>query len=169
MRKLLVPGLLVFGLMIPAAAHAQTNSADMTVRANVLRPLVVTVGNALDFGDVLPGITYTILTTSTTDRGQFNVQGANGKEVTLDFGTPPTQLTGPGDPIAISFTAAYAATSGEAAPSVFNPTTGVTTTLTAANPGLLYVFLGGVIQPAVGQAQGEYTATVTLEANYTGS
>ena len=89
------------------------------------------------------------------------------QEVILSFGTLPTSLaTGGGDNLPITFgagSAAYDAGSFTA----FQPSVGATTTLSGT--GTMAVYIGGTVQPDVGQPAGTYTGTITLTVNYTGS
>lgn len=152
-------------LVLPVAVAAQA-SGDMTATADVLQPLTVTAGQNLAFGTVFPGVSKTILPDGVT-AGRFDIAGAGESEVDVNFSFPGT-LTGPGAPMPISFgaTAAAWATASSAGASAFDPNTGTTQDLEA---GAMMVFIGGTVDPAVDQAPGTYSGTVTLLVAYTGN
>jgi spore coat protein U-like protein len=142
---------------LPGGTAAQSNTADLTATAQVLAPIDVSFVSDLDFGDVLPGVPMTV---APADGGQFTVTGATSEDVILDF-TLPSDLTGGGDPIPVSFTAGW----GDDAPDAsIDPTSDPTVNLgTTTN---IDVFLGGTVTPAINQAAGTYNATVTLTVTY---
>lgn len=153
-------------MAMPVAATAQS-SATLTATANVLAPVTVTAPQGLLFDGVLPGVAETVDPNDGTNAGQFVISGNDGSEVELDFGTLPTTLAGPGDPLAISFGAGSAGWGTSGSLTLFDPeAASITTTLTG---GALDVFIGGTVDPAFDQAAGAYTGTITLTVTYTGS
>ena len=144
---------------LPGGTAAQSNTADLTATAQVLAPIDVSFVSDLDFGDVLPGVPMTVAPAD-AGAGQFTVTGATSEDVILDF-TLPSNLTGGGDPIPVSFTAGWG---DDAASNSIDPTSPQTVNLgTTTN---IDVFLGGTVTPAINQAAGTYDATVTLTVTY---
>jgi len=164
-----VSGALALALLLTATSvQAQTNSDVIDANANVLTPLQVTGQQALDFGDVFPGVTYTIAPTDPAP-GIWRVQGYGSAEIDLTFGLP-AQLNFGVNNFAIDFagnTAGVNTANNPAGASVFDPAGGYTGDLGAG--GDLYVFIGAQITPATGQAAGLYTNTISLTADYTGN
>lgn len=146
-------------LALPGAVSGQ-NTAQIQALAEVLSPIDVTAGVDLDFGQVLPGVPTQVLP---VDGGTFAVSGAAGQDVIVDFDLPLTLadglLTMP-----VSFDAGY----GAGAPDTgLDPNVVVTVGLGAT--GGWDVFLGGTVLPAVDQAAGNYSGTVTLTVAYPAS
>lgn len=164
MRKLALTALAAAVVALPGAVSAQDN-ATMTVTATVLGPINVAVDQALDFGDVLPGVTYSVLSSDVGSAGRFAITGNGTSEVDLDLGVLPAALSDGTNDIAITWNAGFGATA-TAQDGSFVPASGATTNLVG---GALWVFLGGEITPAVDQAPGAYDADVTLTVTYTGS
>ena len=144
---------------LPVGMAAQTNTAQLTATAQVLAPIDVSFVSDLNFGDVLPGVTTTVAAGDVA-AGQFTVTGATNQDVILDF-TLPSELTGGGDPIAVSFTAGWG---DDAATNAIDPSTDPTVNLGTTLD--IDVFLGGTVTPAIGQAAGTYEADVTLTVTY---
>ncbi len=162
----LVPALaLAAALALPSLAAAQA-SGSVQATANVLTPLAVDGAQPLEFGDVLPGISYTI-NPGTGSSGLFQVSGASGAGVLLNF-TLPSELTGPGDPIAISFGGSSALVDNGSTSTTFDPSTSDYLSGLPGSGGI-DVYIGGTIQPAQNQAQGAYSATISLQVVYSGS
>jgi hypothetical protein len=165
MRKIVPALALATALALPSLAAAQA-SGSVQATANVLTPLSVDGAQPLEFGDVLPGISYTI-NPGTGSSGLFEISGATGAGVLLNF-TLPSELSGPGDPIAISFGGASALVDNGSTSTSFDPST--SDYLSAMNgSGNLDVYIGGTITPAQSQAQGAYSATISLQVVYSGS
>ena len=131
-------------LALPCAVQAVSDNNDAT--ATVLIPLTVTGVRDLAFGNVFPG-------------------------VTLDFTTLPANLVKGADNLPIVYSATDAARNTVDNPgtgAAFDPTVQETATLSAVG-GEMWVWLGGQVQPAANQVAGVYTATVTMDVNYTGN
>lgn len=165
--------------LVAPNAEAQVASASITATANIQVQLSAVAGGNLDFGSVFPGATKTILTDNVS-AGSFELTGADNAEITVSFPVLPTDLDDGTLPVPnllpITFGAGAAAsnslvdnrTSGTVA---FDPAVGQTARLsTAPAPvvGKMWVYLGGAVTPAL-QPAGTYTATVTLNAAYTGN
>ncbi len=156
-------------LMVAAAAQAQPNSATIQATANVLTPLTVTAGASLVFGDVFPGVNESVAITD-AGAGSWSVAGQTDAEVTLTF-TLPANLASGGNTMPIVFGATDAGYNTTAAPgsaTTFDPAGGATADLSADATGVLYIWIGGTVQPATNQAAGGYSAGVTLTVDYTG-
>ncbi|HAC16273.1 MAG TPA: hypothetical protein DCE78_10085 [Bacteroidetes bacterium] len=158
MKKLLLLTLLVFST---SAMYAQTITAD----ANVVTALTLTGVNDLDFGSVVQNTLYTIAY-NTASAGSFSITGGTAStEIAFSLDLP-TELTGTGDPIGITYTAGWHTANDATASTAFttSPTTEQVEDLNGS--GALYVFIGGAITPDAAQTVGAYSATITLTAAY---
>lgn len=158
-------------LMVAAAAQAQPNSATIQATANVLTPLAVTAGDNLTFGDVFPGVNASVAITDAGAAGTWSVTGVTSAEVTLSF-TLPANLVSGGNTMPIVFGASDAGhntTNAAGGATTFDPAGGATTDLSTDATGVLYVWIGGTVQPATNQALGAYSGDVTLTVDYTGN
>jgi hypothetical protein len=116
----------------------------------------------LAFGPVIVGVPTTIGPSHPTRSGQFQIAAPLGTRVQIRF-TLPNQLGGPaGAQMPIGFgnnDAISVGTASGSVPSTFNPKATRVFDTTSATTN---VFLGGTVTPAASQAQGSYTATITL-------
>jgi len=151
-------------VVLPGALSAQV-SANIQATANVLAPLTVSGTQALDFGDVIPGVPST-LPPDDASAGSFTVGGYGTLEVTLDFGTLPSNLASGPNNLPISFGAGSAGYGDVGVSTTFDPSSVETTKLVA---GALLVFIGGTVSPTPTQAAGAYSGTISLTVAYTGS
>ena len=156
-------GLAVVLSLGAATAQAQVNNASVNATANVLQPINVVGAKNLDFGSVLPGLTYAVATND-AGAGRFDVSGEASKNVNLTF-TLPASLSGPGANIALSNWVAEAI-SGPATGASYVPVDGVPQASALDGAGLLNVYVGAQITPATNQAAGAYTAGITLTVDY---
>src|SRR2546426_7565511 len=77
--------MLALGLVAAGAAAVQAqNNATINVTAAVQQPIVVTAANALDFGQVFPGVPKGVALASAS-AGRFTVTGQGGAGVSLAF------------------------------------------------------------------------------------
>jgi hypothetical protein len=167
MRKLTITAALAAILALPGLVSAQA-SASVQAQATVLAPISVANEQDLEFGDVIPGYSTTVLPGALAS-GRFQVSGAGVLEVALDFDLP-TELehTTSTSTLPVAFgagSAGFGATSA-AASTTFDPAVSQEANLSA---GALFVFIGGTVTPAVAQEAGTYTGTITLDVAYTGS
>lgn len=129
----------------PLAAQVQVNRVD-----------------DIRFGNVLGGVANTVLRTDPVRAGRFDVITPPGVVINGQF-VLPAVMNGPlGATMPISFagtTAGYSDAQVITSQIGFNPQFGGTVT---ATDGRASVFMGATITPAVGQAPGSYTATITL-------
>lgn len=151
----------VFGAT--GAAAQNTDNADIDVTATVETALSVTGVSDLAFGSIFPGFGRTIAATDATS-GEFQIAGGNNGGLDLSFTLPGT-LTGPGDPMIVSFTAA--AGDDRATAGSFDPAALHQGRLNATT-GMLNVYLGGTVTAAPTQLAGSYSGIVTLTASYNG-
>ncbi len=144
-------------------AQAQVNNASVNATANVLQPINVTGAKDLDFGSVLPGLTYTVATND-GGAGQFDIAGEPSKNVNLTF-TLPGSLSGPGANIPLSNWVAEDV-SGPATGASYTPVDGVPHASALDAGGVLNVYVGAQITPAANQGAGAYSAGITLTVDY---
>lgn len=134
------------------------------------RPLSASGTKNLTFGTLFPGVPQPILRTDAVNAGSFELRGRNRAEIRIDF-TLPAALTGPAAAtMPLSFGAGDGGhntqnTIGTA--QAFDPRAPLIAQL--ATNGRLYVWLGGTALPTGTQRSGNYTASVTLTASYTGN
>jgi hypothetical protein len=166
----LVGAVLLTGAMSTAQAQATPATASIPAQAIVQTALTANTVRGLDFGATFGGIARTVLPTDVTS-GEVTLTGGANAEVAVTFTTLPATLTGPGAPIPLTYggsAAAYNPAGTRAGATSFDPSVGSTTRLNNAT-GLLSVYLGGTVSPAVNQVAGTYNGTVNLSAAYTGN
>ncbi len=168
MSRLLLRPLCGMLVLMAFATTASAQSGNINVTATVLQPLTVTGARELGFGNVYPGVNKIIAVADLTS-GKFTLDGHANAQVNISF-TLPTNLTSGANTLSISTWTGYRNTTDS--PSLggtsFDPATPTTTTNLDAITGDLFVFLGATVSPSSSQAQGSYTATITMNAAYTG-
>jgi len=152
----------------PAAAAPVSAPTPPPARALLLIPLTLTKVQDLHFGDIVPSTTtggwvainaltgartasagLTLMPTDVGQFGQFAGAGTPGQQVIMAL-TPPAQLTNPaGDTL-----------------DVLAMTLDGPTTRTIASDQTFFVGVGGTIFVAANQAEGLYSATYDLTADY---
>jgi hypothetical protein len=165
MRKLATP-LLLGALLIPAAVSAQA-AGEVDVTATVISQIAVNGDRDLEFGTLVPGFARTIEANNSAS-GRFAITGGGNFEVSLDFDLP-SNLDGPSGatmPITFGANAAGWGTTSAVVSGTFDPG-GVTNRNLSG--GELWVFIGGTVTPAAGQASGAYAGVISLDVAYTGS
>lgn len=129
----------------PLAAQVQVNRVD-----------------DLRFGNVLVGVSKTVLRTDAAAAGRYDIITPPNAVLIIRF-TLPAVMTGPGAAIIpLSFagtTAGYSDAQDITSQIGFSPTTGTTRRST---DGRASVFLGGQVTPGAGQIAGSYIADITL-------
>ncbi len=144
-------------------------NAQITAKANVQASIDVTEVQGLNFGDLTPGASSDVQTSS-GDAGQFTVSGNSGN-VSLKFAFDNGGvLQGPdGATMDITFDGSDAAWGEDSNTQTesWDPTSeknGVN--VAGASNQEIYVFIGGSITAANDQVAGEYTETITLTATH---
>jgi hypothetical protein len=162
-----LPGALAGIALVAAANVASAQSATITANANVLQPLTVTNVRNLDFANVYPGVNKPIAYDAATS-GKFSMSGIADAQVSFSF-TLPTNLTFGSNTLPIgTWTGCHNVLDATAGCTTFTPSSSNTTTQLNLTLGTLYVFVGATVSPTGTQAQGAYSANVTLTAAYTG-
>ena len=160
----LAPLVTVFGIASGSMQTAGAQSANTTVRANVLQAIVVSPIQDLTFGNVFPGVTKTIPSQS-GNGGRFQATGQPNANISLSLTLPANLVSGANLLPVGTWTGRHnTVTTGAGSAPTFNPLTGVNTTFSAT--GFRYVFLGGTVTPAANQAAGFYSAVATLTVAY---
>ena len=164
----------LFALVGAALAAAPAIGAPVSAptqppaRALLLIPLTLTKVQDIHFGDIVPSTTtggwvainavtgvrtasagLTLMPTDIGQRGQFAGAGTPGQQVIIAL-TPPAQLTNP---------------AGDTLDVLTLNIDGPTTRTIAANHSF-FVGVGGIIFVAANQAEGIYSATYDLTADY---
>jgi hypothetical protein len=145
---------------MPAVAQ----SANITATANVFQAITVTGAQTLDFGNVFPGVVKTIAVTDPTS-GRFDLTGQSSAPVQLTFTLPTDLISGANNLPIGTWTGCTNPTNTTAGCTTFTPS-GTASASAFGAPGNLFVWVGATVTPAVAQAAGTYTGTVTLTANY---
>jgi hypothetical protein len=164
-----IAALCALAMTLPSNAEAQGSaSGSIQATAVVSEGLAIAPLRNLDFGTVFPGLSSTVVETDATS-GHLRVLGGAGAEVVVTFPSLPTTLDdGFGNSMTVSFTATYSPSDLAGSGTSFVPSTGATTNLDGGS-GELHVYVGGTVTAGDPQAAGNYSATVTMNAAYTGS
>ncbi len=124
----------------------------------------------LAFGTIFPGVPEVVRRTDPTS-GRFNLRGRRNLEVRIVLTLPVvmTRTTG-GNTMPIQFGAAdggFSRQNNVGTSQVFDPRAPLVTRL--GRNGRLFIWLGGTALPSSTQRSGNYRATITLTAAYTGN
>lgn len=114
------------------------------------------------FGNVLGGVANTVLRTDAARAGRFDIITPPGARITGTFGLPAVMNRAGGGTMPISFagnTAGYSDAQSIGSQVAFDPRFGG---MVIATDGRASIFMGATVTPAVGQAPGNYTATIIL-------
>lgn len=157
--KIALAGAIAAAALVSTGAQAATVQADAQVQ--IIAPITLTEGAALNFGIVAPGAgagTVTIGTGSDTatcsagltcvsggSRGGFDLVAANGYSVDITV-DPTTSLSGAGAPMTVTLNSGAATI--------------------VANGAIQTFYVGGVLAVGAAQAAGTYTGTYDVSAEY---
>lgn len=176
-------GLLIIFLLITVSS-ANLSAQDVAVGqaiATVLASLAASAVQDLDFGNILQGVTETVTRTDGVRAGIFQITGesASNSEVSMYFQLPDylwNSTPGSQDRLVIYFkntdctidtTSGTPLAPGGGAQVGENPhnlpDTGI-----GGNDGVIRIYLGGSVYPAVDQRAGDYSADIVLTVAYTG-
>jgi len=163
MRKIIIATLVAAAAVPAPALAAQTDSSD--ARALLLLPLSITKVNDLDFGTVVSSATsgtvsiaadgsgqsvtggVTPVPSGTVSRALFSGGGTAGQQVNIFLAPPASLSDGNGHSVPISLSLEKSV---------------VTIDATRA----FFVGIGGTVTVAANQAEGTYTGTFTVLAQY---
>ncbi|MFA7361387.1 MAG: DUF4402 domain-containing protein [Candidatus Kapaibacterium sp.] len=166
MKKIIIPAIVLFITITCVNAYAQV-TASISATATVLTGISVTNKSDLNFGnDIVPGILRTIDKTN-ANSGRFTLIGAPNKQISISFVTP-SQLINGANTMPITFTstdAGYQVPGGSVIS--FNPV--VVSNASFNSQGTMTVYLGGKVTPSSNQESGLYTASITVNLEYTGN
>ncbi|MCW9706296.1 hypothetical protein [Fodinibius salsisoli] len=180
-KKILSILLLLVGLSTVGWAQ-QNDTGTITASADVVQQLAVEGVNDLLFQLVSPGVDKTIdlegnvsagTATGGEQAGQFTVSASEGASVTLEFTALPAVLTETSagtETMPITYESGWDVT-GDGTSTTTVTTSGSTTigdfpANDVGGTNLIYVLLGGTVQPIANQVQGTYEADITLTATY---
>lgn len=175
LRRVLVLIAAVAG--VPGAVQAQLPATgSISVLADVTPDgLTIASANTLSFGILIPGTPTALNARTSVNAEKFDIRGAQRAEFTLTL-TLPTELRVGIGPLTIPVT--FDGTSGCHAPrdnqnscSTYDPSTVLTARVRnrTAPDNTFFVWLGGIVSPAVGQSPGVYTAVISALVQYTGN
>ena len=178
--KILTAAAVLTAIVMPSAANAA--SANATVNAKVLKPLVMTGGQAIDLGNIVTPSTATFTGTFTVDAAAsqtttfcaasftctgtvksalFNLQGSNNANITFNVPTSVTLTlqgaTGTPPTLLLTTKNSIAANSGTGNYTITLPNSG--------NPGKDF-YVGGSVTVNELTAAGTYQGTFTVTADY---
>lgn len=164
--------------LAPHAGRAQVAAnAGLTATAEVsTTALTATVVQNLDFGRILPGSGPRTISPSTgTQRAEVEIHGTRGAEITIDLVLPANLVSGP-NTLPITFGAGSGCHFNRRTPpgpacTLFNPATQLTVDIRNSNfpDNTYFVWVGGTINPPLGQAGGTYTGAIAFTTAYTGN
>ncbi len=151
------------GLSLGAGA-AQALTASISATATVLQAITVSPDNALDFGNVTPGVNRTVAP-SDAGAGRFTITKAAGTGLSLSFVLPANLVSG-GNNLAISgWTGAWNTSATPTGATSFTPSASAYNTGTVAGSTVV-VYVGATVQPTAAQAAGSYSGSVQMTAVY---
>jgi hypothetical protein len=158
----------------PANIQAQ-ESATIQALATVVSSLSITGNQNLQFGTVTPGISKSVDKSEPGFAGEWEITGAVGAEITLDFALPDSLLlvSDSTNGLPIDFSGVDASFDdgsggGQLAPSgILNPNGLGTESLGVG--GQMTVWIGGIVHPRISQTGGDYAEDVVLSVAYTGN
>jgi len=154
-------------MSLSAASAGAQQTANINATADVLTAITVTGAQDLNFGQVLPGVTYPVSAVTDAGAGRFDLSGYGGANVNVSFSALPAALTGPGAPITLGVWTGCRI-SGPASQTGCVPFTpsGSAEATAFSGGGQLSVYVGNTITPAANQTAGLYTGVITLDAAY---
>jgi hypothetical protein len=170
--------LLVMSAILTSSIFAQSNaSATSTIKAQLKKGLSISNLNGnLDFGEIVVTASAQNPNIANASGVEFEVVGHPAKNITITFAginlTNNAWVTANGGTNStIAFTPSVESTGGSityASPA--SVSSGNVIPLVATSPvsglGKLYLWLGGSLAIASGQAQGDYTGTFTMTVAY---
>jgi hypothetical protein len=158
----------------PLKVEAQ-ESATIQALATVVSSLSITGNQNLQFGAVTPGVSKAVDKTEPGFAGEWEIVGAVGAEITLDFALPDSLLlvADSTNGLPISFGPLDASFDdgsggGQLAPSGSLDPNGLGTERLGVG-GQMIVWIGGVVNPRIAQTGGDYAEDVVLSVAYTGN
>jgi hypothetical protein len=156
---------LTLGVLGVATAEAQTNNATVDATATVLQPINVTGARDLAFGNVFPGVNASIPVTD-PNSGLWAVTGQAAGNVQLTFGLPATLTSGANSMPIGTYVGHWNPANSPIGGTNFDPTTAPINAQLDIVTGELYVFIGATVSPAVNQASGAYSGTLSMTVVY---
>ncbi len=166
MKKIKIPAILLLITITCVTSYAQV-TASISATATVLTGISVTNKSDLNFGDdIVPGVQRTVDKTN-ANSGRFTLLGAPNKQISISFVTPAKLFNGTSTmPITFSSSDAGYQIPGGSVIS-FNPI--VVSNASFNSQGTMTVYLGGKVTPSSNQESGLYTASITVNLEYTGN
>jgi hypothetical protein len=169
MRKLMLGMGAALLVAVPGSVAGQT---PVSVTLQVTSSATFGAATALDFGTLAPGAAAATVAVTHDNTGGTTVGSLAISHVgnfTVTGSTVPTELTGTGDPIAISFACQLAGSASGSTGMIGSSVAGCTSMpYTAGGTGTKYLRVGGTLAaiPET-QAAGTYTANIsfTVAAN----
>jgi len=157
MKYLFIVAILMF--TVSALSFGQPASVTATVNS------VITVTNTHDlvFGNVTKGTAKTVLSTD-ANAAAFSVAAEANTLTTLTVVFPGNLSDGANTLPFTGLTPVYNTTNSQSGTTVYGALTGGNATTNGS--GNLYFWMGGVVNPAVGQVSGNYTGTINVTVAY---
>lgn len=164
MRKSLMILVAATLMLVPVVVSAQTSaSSDLTVTATVQRGLTMSPSTAtLDFGTVVAGAGAPTIAASSGSAVQFSVQGHTSHAIHFTFANG-TITSGANSLTYTPSVIGNAANNQGAATAV---TSGAGLTLSAADPGVYYAWVGGSLNVIAATPPGVYSGVWQLTVAY---
>lgn len=166
MKKIIILTIVLAATIVSVNGFSQV-TASISATATVLTGISVTNKSDLNFGDdIVPGVQRVVDKTN-ANSGRFSLLGSPNKQISISF-TTPTQLFNGTSSMPITFSssdAGYQVPGGSVIP--FNPV--VVSNASFGSQGTMTVYLGGKVTPSSNQESGLYTASITVNLEYTGN
>jgi len=150
-------------LALTTGAATARAAAQVVPDAVKTRPFTVIAHRDLTFGEVLPGIAETILSSDPGHHGLFEIQGTPGSPVRVEFVLPFALRSPAGAELPMGFDQGDGQADFNKARfkgTYFDPRAPLVSEL--GPNGKLWVRLGGTVYPTRDQAGGAYAATISI-------
>ncbi len=166
MRKLTYIVAFVLFMTVPLVAQI-SDDATVQVEVYVVRALEVIGQAPLQFGFVVDGNEAIVASNDFDNAAQFEIRAS--EDFTIDISiTPPQELTGPGDDIPFTALDPYRSDDSEGNNSeVLDNWVSNGGGELQTNDNTVFLWFGGSIVVDVGQAEGVYSGTYMVSADYT--
>ena len=165
--------LLILSLLVISSRSVAQESATIQATATVLPAMTVIGINNLQFETVIPGINKSVDKAAIGLAGEFQINGRDSAEISLDFILPDSLLLDSTGFMRVGFSntdASYddGTGGGQTVPSgVLNPNGPSVQRL--GPTGTMEIWIGGTVYPTITQTGGDYAADITLSVTYTGN
>ncbi len=149
--------------------YGQAATDQLSITATVLSPLSIQKVSDLQFGEILPGRSKTVIPNNLTSCGKWTITGAALKQISFTVTLSQNLVSGSNN-LPITFSSSdciYSDLSDGASPQYFNMGSSMLKNFSAG--GKIFIFIGGTINAASNLQGGTYEGMLTITIDYTGS